>query len=163
MTTRAEKSISQGGLPRLVAAALAAVALAAALGCGPPLPSRRRPLEPPPPVTTIDGEVIGVDRTPPEQHLQRSLRLTLRAGRSASAGDRTGSGDPDPIVVELAPQWYLEENGLRFVPNDRLVVEGTRTQEGVLEARRVRKGPTSLELRNEAGKPVWRAPRSGSE
>lgn len=97
------------------------------------------------PLTTVDGEVIGVDRVPPGETLQRSVRVTLRVG------------DKEPVVVELGPGWYLKKEGLTFNANDRLVVEGTRQGDGPVVARRVTVGERSIELRTEDGEPTWKA------
>jgi hypothetical protein len=97
------------------------------------------------PLTTVDGEVIGVDRRPPGEHLQQSVRVTLRVA------------DQAPVVVELAPGWVLDEEGLTFNKSDRLIVQGTRQGNGPVVARRVTVGEHSVDLRTEEGAPTWKA------
>jgi hypothetical protein len=95
----------------------------------------------------VDGTVVGVDNRSPNEQLSGGLRVTLQP-----------EGRPT-ILVELAPGWYLDAHGLRFSEHDRLHVEGTpRAGDPVLFATRVSNGDTSLNLRDSAGRPLWRAP-----
>jgi hypothetical protein len=106
------------------------------------------PRTPVPVVTTVDGEVLGVDRVPPEQALATSVRLTVRPGSAR------------PVVVELAPGWYLDEHGLDLRPADRVEAEGSVDAErSVFVARRIRKGASVVELRDEEGRPLWPDPK----
>lgn len=126
------------------------VAAAVVVGCGPPTLPPEYPAEDgaraPAPARTVDGEVVGVDRRSPGAQLEQSVRVVLRA-------DTT-----DPVEVELAPGWYLDEQGLFLAASDRIVVEGravSREGKTVLEAQRVKKGERTLELRDDAGAPLW--------
>lgn len=69
-----------------------------------------------------------------------------------SSGDR-------PIRVELAPGWYLDEQGLRFSREEQVSVEGRRERRAgdeVIVARRLRRGTETIELRDEFDRPRWR-------
>lgn len=101
-----------------------------------------------PPIASFDGEVIGVDRTPPEDSLGRTVRLVLRPR------------DAEPITVELAPGWYLEEKGLAVSTNERVRVRGRRTAAAgggpTVVAWEVETQRGSWQLRDEQGRPIWR-------
>jgi hypothetical protein len=91
----------------------------------------------------VDGQVLGVDGVPAERRLAENLRVTLRSGA-------------DPVVVELAPGWYLEQKGLRFEREQSVAVEGTVDPgRNVLVARRVRANSISVELRDAEGNALW--------
>ena len=64
----------------------------------------------------------------------------------------------EPVRVELGPGWFLEEGKLHFDAKDDISVEGQRvTRNGSSEvvAKTVRKGPTTLQLRDEEARPLW--------
>lgn len=125
---------------RRAALLLLMASCAACTSVTPALTAQRAPL-------TVDGTVVGVDNRGASDQLAGGLRVTLQpAGRPT-------------ILVELAPGWYLDAHGLRFSEHDRLRVEGTpRAGDPVLFATRVSKGDTSLSLRDNEGRPLWRAP-----
>jgi hypothetical protein len=134
--------------------------LLAAVGCGPPTgppPFDIREHHNIPPEhtlpTTADGEVLGVDRQSPGRELTEGLSVRLRAD-----GDQ-------PIVVQLAPGWYLEENGIAYRPSERLSVRGKRSGpvgNQVLIATEVRSGERWITLRDEQGRPLWRQSEPGN-
>lgn len=101
----------------------------------------------PPPTASFDGEVVGVDRTGPADALGTNVRLVLRSQGS------------DPITVELAPGWYLEEKGLAFSNNERLRVRGPRSaaDDGgrTVVAWEIQTTRGSWQLRDEQGRPIW--------
>ncbi|HEY3235260.1 MAG TPA: hypothetical protein VGJ84_11095 [Polyangiaceae bacterium] len=99
----------------------------------------------------MDGTVLGADNASPETQLNQNLKITVRPG------------DGNPIVVELAPGWYLAEHGLRFSRDDRVTVEGTENEKQVLVAKRVQKGQTRVRLRTDLGEPVWESPDAGTK
>jgi hypothetical protein len=95
--------------------------------------------------TSVDGEIMGVDRVPPSERLDSGMRVTLRTDAS------------EPVVVDLAPEWYLTQNGLAFGKNDRMKVEGSRAG-SVFYATRVEKAGKRVELRDPTGRPLWGKP-----
>jgi hypothetical protein len=103
---------------------------------------------PPPPTASFDGEVVGVDRTAPADALGTNVRLVLRP-RGA-----------EPITVELAPGWYLEEKGLAFSNNERLRVRGARSAASdgghTMVAWEIQTARGSWQFRDEQGRPIWR-------
>jgi hypothetical protein len=102
--------------------------------------------------TTAQGEVIGVDRSSPDRDLAEGLVLRVQ-----------GDGKK-PFIVQLAPGWYLDENGIGYGPRERLEVRGRRAVlegEPVFVADEVRQGERRLLLRDAEGRPLWsREPRA---
>ena len=82
---------------------VALLALGTCLGCGRPAASPSSP-QPEAPLITVDGEVLGVDRVPAADRLASGPRLQLE------------QADRVTFAVELAPDWYLDRQGLRFAP-----------------------------------------------
>ena len=111
-----------------------------AFSCGPPpgpFPPQGAPI-------TIDGTIVGVDNRIPEERLARGLRVIVQP-----------EGAPK-VLVELAPGWYLNQQGLHFSERDRLSIEGrSNAGDPVILASRVTKGTTSVRLRDAAGRPLW--------
>ncbi|MCA9599605.1 MAG: hypothetical protein KC776_40130 [Myxococcales bacterium] len=112
----------------------------------PPYPAQRG--EAPRSNAAIDGEVLGVDQTPPSAQLDRSVSLVIRPEAD------------QPVEVHLAPQWYLDEHGMHIATGERVRIRGkgvTKAGKTVIEASRVEKGNQTLELRNASGKPLWQS------
>jgi len=99
---------------------------------------------------SVDGTVVGVDRRSASEQLSGGLRVTLQP-----------EGRPT-VLVELAPGWFLDQQGLRFSERDRLTVEGTsRPGDPMVFATRVTKGTKRFTLRDEDGRPLWGSPDAG--
>ena len=97
--------------------------------------------------TTADGEVIGVDGTQPSRELAEGLTIRLQADAD------------EPVAVQLAPGWYLRENGIGYGPSERMVVRGKRAMRGgqpVIIATEVEQGERRVPLRDESGRPLWK-------
>jgi hypothetical protein len=114
--------------------------------CGPPAPIQAsypgRTGEPA--QDAAYGEVVGVDHVAPSDALASGVRVRL-------------GGSEGPVVVDLAPDWYLDQNGLRYSPNERLKVEGRRSKSDVIYARSVTQGGRTVELRDAEGRPLWKS------
>jgi hypothetical protein len=97
------------------------------------------------PLSRMDGYVVRVDGAPASEP-EAYVRLVVQTeGRL--------------VHVELAPGWYLDEQGLRFSKEDVVSIDGERRSKGgrdVIVARRVRGPQGAVELRDENGEPVWR-------
>jgi hypothetical protein len=129
------------------------LSLVSAAACASPLPppeagERRDNLLPAShlELTTAQGEVIGTDRLPPGQELAQGLTIRLQADRHA------------PIVVQVAPGWFLDESGIAYGPRERLEVSGwreVRRGQPVLVVREVRQGERRLLVRDLDGRPLW--------
>jgi hypothetical protein len=115
--------------------------------CGPPAPLPNYPEQraAEPARDAAYGEVLGVDHVPPSDALASGVRL------------RIGGAGEGPVVVDLAPDWYLDRQGLRFAPKERVEVEGRRSAENVIYATRVTKGDRTVELRDAEGRPLWKS------
>jgi hypothetical protein len=94
----------------------------------------------------VEGTVSRVDPLPsPDERLRQVAVITLHS-----------SGKP--IRVELAPGWYLDEQGLKYTAEQKLYVLGERVEqngEARLVAREVGQGRLRLRLRDERGRPLW--------
>lgn len=99
-----------------------------------------------PAITSVDGEVMGVDRTPPADKLASGVRVTLQ-----------GEGSP-AVVVDLAPDWYLSQKGLSFGRADRMKVQGRTGPSSVVYATHVEKSGKTVVLRDASGRPLWGKP-----
>lgn len=120
--------------------------VALCLGCAPTLPSNPRGEEAATPVTSVDGEIMGVDRVAPSDRLASGVRVTLRPDGSPA------------VVVDLAPDWYLSARGLELDRAERMKVEGENRPGSIVYARRVEASGQTVELRDEAGQPLWIRP-----
>jgi hypothetical protein len=96
------------------------------------------------PSFTADGRVLAVENDLAGNRLTY-VRLVI------------SDGDP-PLRVELAPGWYLDQQGLRFSKDDRVTIEGTKVEQdgkSVVVARSVRTDNQTVILRDEEGRPRW--------
>lgn len=127
------------------------IALCLVTACGPPAPPSfpsQRAAEPAHSAAAIEGEVLGVDRITPSDRLASGVQLRVQPGAEGA------------VVIDLAPDWYLDRHGLTFAPSERVSVEGSRVAKPggvVIYATRVKKGRKTVELREPgSGKPLWR-------
>ncbi len=115
--------------------------------CGPPALPPTFPVEGKSGVTTVDGEIVGVDERSPSASLAEQPRVVLTLG-----------GDP-PLQVWLAPAWYLEERGLSLQPRQRVEVQGRPQGERdshAVDAHTLKLGERVFELRDLDGRPLWK-------
>ncbi len=99
---------------------------------------------------TVDGRVLGTESSVAPA-ADENVRLILKPDGRA------------PVVVELAPGWYLDRRGLHFSEQERLQVEGHREGHGNASpfvVRRIRRGGEVVDLRDETGQPHWTNDRS---
>ena len=135
---------------RVKLSGLLATFLVVSSACGPERAQRPAHVEQPQPTLAFDGSVIGVDGQTPDRALARNVRVRMQPEKG------------DPVDVDLAPGWYLDEHGLRFAPEERIEVEGIQTRQSgqsVIVARKVRRGPVSVVLRDAEGNPTWTEPK----
>jgi hypothetical protein len=93
---------------------------------------------------TISGEVAAVGKFTPIGK-PPGVRFTLKT-------------DQGPIEVILGSGSYVEQQGLKFEPQDKVTVKGSRVAvEGkpTIIAAEVTKGEKTLKLRDVNGKPLW--------
>jgi hypothetical protein len=99
-------------------------------------------------VVSADGEVVGADRMPVSDRMDSNVVLSVRDDES------------EPLAVELAPGWYLDERGLQFQPGERVQVLGTPAPTAsparrVITAWEIRTPERSIQLRDASGRPLW--------
>jgi hypothetical protein len=134
---------------RFVAASLLALIAGCGASSGAPTGAANRSDRAPATLTAFDGEVIGVDRAPPGETLNSNVRLVLRPAST------------EPVTVELAPGWYLEEQGVQLSPRQRMKVRGqSKIADGgqTMVAWELETGNRVVPLRDGQGQPVWRRP-----
>ena len=101
------------------------------------------------PVGTLEGRVTAINRAFLQPGTGETAVISLRL-----------AGDP-PIVVQLAPGWYMDERGLHFSREDRITVTGSQTHKAneiEVLAHEVKKGNVHLLLRDAEGRPLWTQP-----
>jgi len=93
---------------------------------------------------TLGGEVAAVGKYTPVGKPE-GVRFTLKT-------------DQGPIEVILGRSSYVEQQSLKFKPQDKVTVKGSRVAvEGkpTIIATEVTKGEKTLKLRDVNGKPLW--------
>lgn len=93
---------------------------------------------------TLSGEVAAIGKFTPSGKTY-GVRFTLKT-------------DQGPIEVILGRGWYVEQQGLKLEPQDKVTVKGSRVAvEGkpTIIAAEVTKGEKTLKLRDANGMPVW--------
>ncbi|MBM4295283.1 MAG: DNA-binding protein [Deltaproteobacteria bacterium] len=97
-------------------------------------------------ITTVSGEVVSVDKIPaPRPGMQGRVTFNLKT-------------DKETLLVYLGPDFYLEQQGARFAPGDKVQLKGSLvTVDGkpTLIPIEVKKGDQTFKLRDERGVPLW--------
>lgn len=95
---------------------------------------------------TVEGTVSRFERLPPaEKQLQENAVITM-------------SAEGKLIRVELAPGWFLDEQGLRFQREQAIIVTGMRHADedvDIIVADEVMQDGRRIRLRDLNGKPLW--------
>lgn len=102
-------------------------------------------------VQTFTAHVLEVRTPPPGGRGSAGVQLLVQAGS-------------DTLPVHLGPSWLLQRQGVVFAPGDVIDVTGSRVQIAdapAIVAAEVRKGDTTLRLRDHAGTPRWSPRRRG--
>lgn len=100
-------------------------------------------------VTTVRGVVTRVDSVQASRGPSVGIHLQLQTAATT-------------LPVHLGPAWYLADQSFTLQAGDSLMVRGSRvTMEDTptLIAVELHRGDQSLRLRDDAGRPAWRAPR----
>ena len=87
----------------------------------------------------------------------QDLKLPAKGNEKDAAHLLVKSGD-DTIDIYLCPKAFLDDMGATFAKGDEVTVTGSKIkQDGsdLVLARQVVKGPDTLLLRDDKGKPVW--------
>ena len=96
-------------------------------------------------IETITGEVTKVDRITPAKGMSGGIHMLVKT-------------DKETISVHLGPSWYLENQDVKIEPKNKVEVKGSRITFGgkpAIIAAEVKKGDEVLQLRDDAGFPVW--------
>ena len=96
-------------------------------------------------VETITGDVVSIDRIMPMKGMSYGLHIVVTT-------------DKETLPVHLGPSWYIGNQDIKILPNDKIEVTGSRvTFDGnpALIAAEVKKGDDVLTLRDANGFPVW--------
>jgi len=96
-------------------------------------------------VETVAGEILTIEKGIPGQGMSDGIHLQLKTAQ-------------ETIAVHLGPEWFIERLDMKFAIGETIEVKGSRvTYEGkpAIIAAEIKKGDDSLELRNDAGVPVW--------
>lgn len=102
-------------------------------------------------VETLSGEVISIQRVRPLKGVSQGVHLLLKTDR-------------EQISVHLGPAWYIDNQEPVIQPKDKIVIIGSRIQldgKVVIIASELKRGDTSLKLRDADGHPVWCGWRRG--
>ena len=94
---------------------------------------------------TISGVVESVDKVTPLKGMSYGIHLMVKT-------------DKETISVDLGPEWYIERLDTKIQKGDKVEVKGSRvTLSGkpAIIAAEVKKGDSTLVLRDSAGIPAW--------
>lgn len=96
-------------------------------------------------VETISGTVESVDKITPMKGMMYGIHLLLKT-------------EKETISVHLGPGWYIERLDIKIEKGDKIEVKGSRiTHNGkpAIIAAEVKKGDSTLILRDSTGIPAW--------
>jgi hypothetical protein len=99
-------------------------------------------------VTTVQGEVLDVERIPRGRRGE-GVHLVLAAGS-------------EKLAVHLGPAFFVDEQSLKLAKGDRIEVKGSRVVMGgapALIAQEIKRGGESMVLRDADGVPLWSGAR----
>ena len=102
-------------------------------------------------VETLSGEVAGIEKITPLKGMSYGIHMTVKT-------------DKETIPVMLGPSWYIEKLDQKIQKGDALEVKGSRvTYQGnpAIIAAEVKKGESTLILRDSNGIPAWAGWRGG--
>ncbi len=96
-------------------------------------------------VESVSGIVESVNKITPAKGMYSGIHLTLKT-------------DKETIDVHLGPEWYIERQDVKIEKGDKVDVRGSRiTFNGkpAIIAAELKKGDSTLILRDSAGIPAW--------
>lgn len=96
-------------------------------------------------VETVSGTVETVDKITPMKGMYSGIHIVIKT-------------DKDSIDVHLGPEWYVERLDTKIEKGDKIEVKGSRVTvagKPAIIAAEVKKGDSTLILRNSAGIPAW--------
>lgn len=96
-------------------------------------------------VETLTGTVESVDKVMPMKGMNSGVHVMLKT-------------DKEAISVHLGPEWYIERLDTKIEKGDKIEVKGSRVtfaDKPVIIAAEVKKGDSTLMLRDSIGIPAW--------
>jgi hypothetical protein len=96
-------------------------------------------------VETISGTVESVDQVRPMKGMNYGIHIMIKS-------------EKDVLTVHLGPGWYVERLDTKIEKGDKVQVKGSKVTiagKQVMIAAEVRKGDSTLLLRDSAGIPAW--------
>ncbi len=96
-------------------------------------------------VETITGTVESVDKVTPMKGMYSGIHIVLKT-------------DKESIDVHLGPEWYIERLDTKIEKGDKIEVKGSLVAisgKSTIIAAEVKKGDSTLVLRDSAGIPAW--------
>jgi len=96
-------------------------------------------------VETLSGAVETVDKVMPMKGMHSGVHVVLKT-------------DKETISVQLGPEWYIERLDTKIQKGDKIEVKGSRVTfagKPAIIAAEVKKGDSTLVLRDSAGIPAW--------
>ena len=96
-------------------------------------------------VETLTGMVEAVNKITPMKGMYAGIHIMLKT-------------DKETISVQLGPEWYIERLDTKIQKGDTIEVKGSRVtiaSKPVIIAAEVKKGDSTLVLRDSAGIPAW--------
>jgi len=96
-------------------------------------------------VENLSGEVEKIELFTPRRGMSQGVHMVLKT-------------DKGSIPVHLGPSWYMDKQGVKFEPGDKVEVTGSRitfNKKPAIIASEVKKGGQALKLRDETGTPAW--------
>ena len=96
-------------------------------------------------VETLSGTVESADRVMPMKGMYSGVHIMLKT-------------DKETISVHLGPEWYVEHLDTKIQKGDAIEVKGSRITfagKPAIIAAEVKKGDSTLVLRDSAGIPAW--------
>ena len=96
-------------------------------------------------VENISGVVESVDKIMPMKGMYSGIHLMVKT-------------DKETISVQLGPEWYIERLDTKIQKGDTIEVKGSRVTiagKPAIIAAEVKKGDSTLVLRDSAGIPAW--------
>ncbi len=96
-------------------------------------------------VENVSGVVEAVDKSTPMKGMYSGIHLMVKT-------------DKETISVQLGPEWYIERLDTKIQKGDKIEVKGSRVTfagKPAIIAAEVKKGDSTLVLRDSAGLPAW--------
>ena len=96
-------------------------------------------------VETVSGVIESVDKITPMKGMNSGIHVMLKT-------------DKETISVHVGPEWYIERQDVKLEKGDKIEVKGSRVTfagKPAIIAAEVKKGDSTLVLRDSSGIPAW--------